>query len=101
MGVRGTMFFVSTPKFSKNVKVNTWMCVNEGSVAVYTKEDSKKFVLVKEGEGVVVNSPKLPEVKKYSWTKELNWKFEGKFKDVEDKTNIQNIKYDLDDFNYD
>lgn len=96
MGVRGTNFFVSSAKVKKNI----WMCVNEGVVAVYFKNAPKKLILVKKGEGVVINSKELPEVKQYSWTKELNWKNEGDFEEISDKTNIQNINYDLKNFNY-
>jgi ferric-dicitrate binding protein FerR (iron transport regulator) len=97
MGVRGTNFFVSSAKDKKNI----WMCVNEGKVAVSFKDKPDKNIVVKAGEGVVINSNSLPEVKQYSWTKELNWKTEGNFKEIEDKTNIQNINYNLKNFHYD
>jgi len=96
MGVRGTTFFVSSAKKKKNV----WMCVNEGEVEVRASEKAKP-VIVKAGEGVVVNSDSAPEVKQYAWTKELNWKFSGKLEEIKDATNIQNINYDIDDFDYD
>lgn len=96
MGVRGTNFFVSSAKVKKNI----WMCVNEGVVAVYFKSSPEKLILVKEGEGVVINSKNLPKVKQYSWTKELNWRNKGNFEEILDKTNIQNINYDLKNFNY-
>jgi ferric-dicitrate binding protein FerR (iron transport regulator) len=97
MGVRGTQFFVSSSKKKKNI----WMCVNEGKVSVSFKGKPSKEVLVKAGQGVVINSNELPEVKQYDWTKKLNWKTKGSFKDVDDKTDIQNINYDLKNFNYD
>ena len=96
MGVRGTQFFVSSAPKKKNV----WMCVNEGEVQVYFKENPNKFVSVKEGQGVVINSDNLPEVKNYEWTKKLNWKLEGSAEEIEDKTDIQGINYNLKDFVY-
>ena len=97
MGVRGTQFFVSSSKEKKNI----WMCVNEGKVSVSFDKRPNQEVLVKEGEGVVINSDSLPEVKQYDWTKKLNWTNTGTYKDMNDTTDIQNINYDLKNFNYD
>jgi hypothetical protein len=94
MRVRGTNFFVSSSKET------LWMCVNEGSVEVIIKNIVGK-VLVNEGEGVNISKNTLPEVKKYDWTKNLNWKMKGNLKEIEDKTNIQNMKYDLEEMDYD
>lgn len=95
MGVRGTQFFISSGK-DKNV----WMCVNEGKVAVSINGQEGE-VLVREGEGVVINSNRLPKVKQYAWTKKLNWKLNGNYEELKDETNIQNLNYDLENFNYD
>lgn len=96
MGVRGTEFFVSSSKHKKNI----WMCVNEGKVSV-SFSNKKDEILVKAGQGVVINSDKLPEVKEYSWTKKLNWKMQGNFQQINDSTDIQNINYNLRNFSYD
>jgi len=97
MGVRGTVFFVST---LKGEKANIWMCVNEGAVEV-SLDNNPNSVLVKEGEGVQINSPDLPKVKKYKWTKDLNWKMSGNFDEVNDTTDIQSKNYDFEKFQYD
>ena len=97
LGVRGTKFFVSSEKSKKKI----WMCVNEGEVSVFPSNNFKKYVIVKAGEGVVVDSDKLPEVKKYKWTKKLNWKFSGTYEQLKDETNIRNINYKLESFEYD
>lgn len=96
MGVRGTQFFVST---SKKDKALDWMCVNEGTVEV--KVNNKKgFVLVNAGEGVAIDGKKLPKVKKYKWTKGLNWELKGDYKALKDNTDIENINYDLENVEY-
>ena len=95
MGVRGTEFFVST---QKKVESKDWMCVNKGQVEV---KIAKGSVLVNAGEGVAISKEKVPAVKKYKWTKRLNWKMEGLFSEIEDHTNIQNLNYDLENINYD
>lgn len=97
MGVRGTQFFVSSTRKKKKV----WMCVNEGEVGVSFAKKPKDIVIVKAGQGVVIDSDKLPEVKNYEWTRGLNWKFKGKFEDVKDDTNIRELNYDLENFEYD
>lgn len=95
-GVRGTEFFVS----ESGDKNNTWMCVNEGQVSVSIKGKTQE-VLVNAGQGVVVNSNKLPKVKNYAWTKKLNWKMSGDYEELKDETDIQNINYDIQNFDYD
>lgn len=97
MGIRGTEFFISN---SKKAKKNIWMCVNEGAVEV-SVGSNKKSVLVKAGQGVQINSEKLPEVKQYKWTKDLNWNMQGSYDEIKDQTDIQNINYDLESFDYD
>lgn len=97
MGVRGTQFFVSSEQSKKNI----WMCVNEGEVAVSFSETPDKVAQVKAGEGVLIDSNELPQAKKYKWTKDLNWKFEGDFEAINDKTNIRDMGYDLESFEYD
>jgi len=96
MGVRGTNFFVSSSKAEKNI----WMCVNEGKVAVSYKSKPSKKVLVNAGEGVHMNSDKLPTPKPVEWTRNLNWKTSGSFEEIEDKTDIRNKSYDLKNFDY-
>jgi ferric-dicitrate binding protein FerR (iron transport regulator) len=93
MGVRGTQFFVSNYD-------NVWMCVNEGSVNVSVKQ-AKGSVVVNAGEGVNINSNKLPVVKEYAWTKNLNWKMSGKYEKINDTTDIQSLNYDIENFDYD
>lgn len=97
MGIRGTQFFISSKDSRKN---NVWMCVNEGSVEVSVAKN-KKTVLVKAGQGVNINSNNLPQVKQYEWTNDLNWKMTGSFDEINDLTDIQNINYDLESFDYD
>ena len=94
-GVRGTQFFVSAIK-----KDNVWMCVNEGSVAVKTQA-SKKYIVVNAGEGVVIDSPKLPKARRYTWTKNLNWKMNGSYNEIKDSTIIENLDYVIENFDYD
>jgi hypothetical protein len=96
MGVRGTQFFVSSTGKSKG---QDWMCVNEGKVEV-TVDNVKGTVLVNEGEGVAISGGILPKKKRYKWTKALNWKLDGDAKEIEDKTKIQNINYDLENKEY-
>ena len=97
MGIRGTQFFISNRDKGKK---NIWMCVNEGAVEV-SISDNKKTVFVKAGEGIQIDSDKLPKVKQYEWTNDLNWLMEGTFDEVNDLTDIQNINYDLESMNYD
>jgi len=97
MGIRGTQFFISDRNEGEK---NIWMCVNEGAVEV-SVADNKKTVLVKAGEGIQINSKKLPKVKQYKWTNDLNWLMEGTFDEMKDLTDIQNINYDLESMNYD
>lgn len=103
MGVRGTEFF-ATASEEKNKKIVSWMCVNSGLVAVIIP-GTKGEVLVNAGEGVLIENKKLPDVKKYKWTKDLNWNMgdktkDIKFKDVEDTVDLKSAAYDLEDFNY-
>jgi ferric-dicitrate binding protein FerR (iron transport regulator) len=97
MGIRGTQFFISNRDKGKK---NIWMCVNEGAVEVSVAKN-EKTVLVKAGEGIQIDSDKLPKVKQYTWTNDLNWLMEGTFDEVNDLTDIQNINYDLESMNYD
>jgi hypothetical protein len=97
MGIRGTLFFISDRNKDKK---NIWMCVNEGAVEV-SVGNNKKTVLVNAGEGIQIDSNKLPKVKQYNWTNDLNWIMKGTFDDINDLTDIQNINYDLESFDYD
>jgi hypothetical protein len=96
MGVRGTQFFVSSTGKEKN---QDWMCVNEGKVEVKV-HSAKGTVLVNEGEGVAISAGILPKKKRYKWTKSLNWKLDGEIADIIDKTDIQNVNYNLEDKEY-
>lgn len=96
LGVRGTQFFVSY----SNEKKEMWSCVNEGVVDFYFEKDPSKKISIKAGEGVKVISDVLPDVKKYPWTKKLNWKMSGVFSELDDKIDIENINYDLQNFIY-
>jgi hypothetical protein len=97
MGVRGTQFYVTNTGTKKEKKV--WMCVNEGQVSVRIGK-SKDSLLVNQGEGIFINSNKLPVKRVYAWTKKLNWKTEGSYQDINDKLDIKNIKYNPDEFDY-
>lgn len=98
MGVRGTQFFVTNTGTNKENKI--WMCVNEGQVSVRIGK-SKNSLLVNKGEGIFINSNKLPVKRAYEWTKKLNWKNQGSYKEINDKLDINNIKYNSDEFDYD
>ena len=65
LGVRGTEFYVSSLKDE-----NTWMCVNEGMVAVTVKN---KTVDVKQGLGVSIGDKSISKPKFFSWTKGISW----------------------------
>ena len=93
-GVRGTQFFVTASKDKKS-----WMCVNEGIVQV-SLEGQKRSVEVKAGQGVKIFSNLLPEVKEYPWTKKLNWEMQGSFDQIDDKVNINELNYDIEELNY-
>ncbi len=96
MGVRGTQFFISVSNLGNK---DLWMCVNEGQVEV-SVEGNTKTVKVNAGEGILVNSNQLPEVKKYDWTKKLNWKMQGSYKDIKDETHMNHVHYDIKSFDY-
>ncbi len=87
MGVRGTHFFTA---YGTNVDhpSDAWMCVEEGSVGVTTK-NSKKVVIVNKGEGVLVTDKKgVTPPQKYAWTKKLNWNLDPASGTVENKLEI-------------
>lgn len=96
MGVRGTEFFASYGS-GKDV----WMCVNEGVVAVRSK-DEKKSTLVKEGEGIVVKGgSKTSDPKPLEWTKKLNWNMDPSRGDLTNRVSIESAYSDLLDEDYD
>lgn len=96
MGVRGTEFFASYGS-GKDV----WMCVNEGTVSVRSK-DEKKATLVNEGEGIVIkNGTSTSKPKPLAWTRKLNWNMNPKSGDVENKVSIESAYSDLLDEDYD
>jgi hypothetical protein len=99
MGVRGTQFFAALVE-NPDEEENVWMCVNEGQVIVQVA-DNKNPVLVNKGEGILINSDKNPIAKQYEWTKKLNWKMEGKYKHIKDTTNLKDVYYDAEGFEYD
>jgi hypothetical protein len=102
MGVRGTEFFTTSSGPAGKEKI--WMCVNEGSVVVKLKSNPKKLI-VNKGEGIFVNSNKLPQKKQYEWTKKLNWNMGSqssiRYEDVKDEVNIEEIAYPIEEFIYD
>lgn len=96
MAVRGTQFFVSKNPEKKD---EIWMCVKEGKVEISYKKNPKK-VMVKAGEGVFIDSKKLPTPKKYAWTQKLNWNLSGKYKDIKPVVDTKSLMYDVDSFEY-
>lgn len=87
MGVRGTQFFTAYGTDAEH-STDLWMCVEEGSVDV-TANDTKKSVVVNEGEGILVTDQKgITAPKKYAWTKKLNWNLDPASGDVENKLKI-------------
>lgn len=96
MGVRGTQFFVALSNKEKNI----WMCVNEGKVAVNVNK-SKKAQIVSAGEGVLITGNKNPTPKQYKWTKNLNWKMKGSYKEINDTVDLSKINYDETNLLYD
>lgn len=89
MGVRGTEFYTSYGKQSKD-GADVWMCVHEGKVEVEANgvKDAKK-VLVKQGEGVFVPVGKdVTPPKKYGWTETLNWNMNPESGELIDRTHI-------------
>jgi hypothetical protein len=102
MGVRGTKFFASYGKQkSPDKRKDLWMCVNSGLVEVKTNA-SKKTVLVKAGEGIEVKEGKeISDPKALAWTKNLNWEFDAKKGDLENKVSIEEAYTDLLDKDYD
>lgn len=96
MGVRGTEFFASYGSGN-----DVWMCVNEGVVAVRSKNE-KKSTLVKEGEGIVVkNGTDTSKPKPLEWTRKLNWNMNPKSGDLVNKVSIESAYTDLLDKDYD
>lgn len=107
MGVRGTEFF-TTYSGDKNKEV--WMCVNEGQVKVNMIVDGKlqknKALLVNKGEGIFINSSKLPKKRAYKWTRKLNWNMGKdakniKYDEVKENVDLKNVAYPLEDIDYD
>lgn len=97
MGVRGTEFFVSYGK--ADGKEDVWMCVDEGVVEVSVQD--QKTVLVRAKEGVFIKKGKeISSVKKYSWTKKLNWNLNPKKGKLENNA-IDGLYQDLLDQDYD
>lgn len=93
LGVRGTQFFVSYGK--KINSKDSWMCVNEGLVSVRAKS-SKKEVLVKSGEGVhIKDNNNVTPPKSLPWTKNLNWSFDSRKGNLENKVRIEDAYKDV------
>ena len=93
MGVRGTQFFVGY------TKADVFMCVNKGSVWVVGAKE-KKQVTVKEGEGVRVGS-KVSDPTFLPWTKNLNWKLDSAFGNLENDAKIEETYKDALSQDYD
>jgi len=99
-GVRGTEFFIAYGRTIEDTP-DIWLCVNEGSVAVAV-EGLHKSAIVKEGEGInIVAGNKLTKVKKYPWTRDLNWNTDPGKGDVKDNTSLDSAYSDLLDQDYD
>jgi hypothetical protein len=88
LGVRGTYFFTSYGKGD-----DLWMCVKEGEVEVVDK-DKKDKKLVKEGEGIFIDTKKLGKPQFYPWTKNINWNLEAN-KKIEQDLSLDKMYTDL------
>lgn len=98
--VRGTTFFAAYGRDSA-AGSDLWLCVKEGSVAV-KPEGSAGEVLVREGEGILVEPGKgLPSAQRYKWTEGLNWNMDPARGSIVDKTDAGSVYGDPLDRDYD
>ena len=99
-GVRGTEFFVAVGRKIDD-SPDIWLCVNEGSVAVFIP-DAGDTVVVEEGLGInIIGGIKLTQPRRYPWTQKLNWNMNPQAGGVVDKTDLEEAYSDLLDQDYD
>ena len=99
-GVRGTEFFVAYGRKVDDLP-DVWLCVNEGTVRIDVAATGESAT-IREGQGInIVGGTRLTKVRKYPWTRRLNWNVDPSQGTVVDTTDLEQAYADLLDQDYD